>query len=120
MPAGVASNSIAGRSLRVYRHESGWSVRHCGGHSAIRPWYAVTPEGVSVFSASGGAWGKLGEAQAAVEGALAGRTVVVERPAVRQGRYRYQPLQVLVAPADLAGLRSFWADHLDRTEVARG
>ena len=39
-----------------YEHSSGWQLRHCGHTTALRPYYAISPDGHEVFDRDGGGW----------------------------------------------------------------
>jgi hypothetical protein len=55
----------------VWKHESGWIVKHCGHPTALWPYYAVSPKGTMLIHVKR-AFGKLVYAQEAVEGRLRG------------------------------------------------
>lgn len=91
------------RHKAFYRHlASGWEVRHCGGFSATRPWYAVTPDGGAVFNHNAGGFQHVGEAHASVERHLAGELVVWTRPPVRKGRYASAEVDVFLEPGEVS------------------
>jgi hypothetical protein len=58
----------------IWRHDSGWVVRHCGHPTALWPYYGVPPGGGEMLLApSGHGFQTLALAQAAVEARTTGR-----------------------------------------------
>jgi len=46
-----------------YQHSSGWQLVHCGHMTALRPYYAISPDGAEVFDAQGRGWRTVAEAK---------------------------------------------------------
>lgn len=55
-----------------WEHVSGWAVYHCGGHSAIWPYFLVSPDGRRVVSDSGYGFKTMRIAKGVVEGLAGG------------------------------------------------
>jgi hypothetical protein len=63
---------IRGGCAGIWRHSSGWIVRHCGHPTAVWPYYGVSPAGEMLINERNGrAFQRLVEAQAAVEAKIA-------------------------------------------------
>ena len=51
------------RTDAKYKHSSGWMIVHCGHMTALRPYYALSPDGAEVFDDSGRGWRTVDEAK---------------------------------------------------------
>ena len=51
------------RTDALYVHSSGWQLVHCGHMTALRPYYAISPDGAEVFDDQGRGWRTVTEAK---------------------------------------------------------
>ena len=61
---------IRGGCAGIWKHVSGWTVRHCGHPTALWHYYALSPSGERVLAPNGHGFQKLAQAQDAVEAIL--------------------------------------------------
>lgn len=62
---------IRGGCGGIWRHSSGWIVKHCGHPTALWPYYGVSPTGdMLINQQSKRAFRRLVDAQAAIEAML--------------------------------------------------